>query len=108
MASEAGEVAAIFFEGFVGGFGIGGGDALASSDGLQGGEEFLWGDAEFFEDLGGSCVRIFLEGGEEKVFDADVVVFEFGCFGSGATEKGLEPRGDNGAAWGSAWARDFG
>ena len=81
---------------------------MASSDGLQGGEEFLWGDAEFFEDLGGSCVRIFLEGGEEKVFDTNVVVFEFGCFGSGATEKGLEPRGDNGAAWGSAWARDFG
>ena len=39
---------------------------MASSDGLQGGEEFLWGDAEFFEDLGGSGVRIFLEGGEEK------------------------------------------
>jgi hypothetical protein len=53
-------------------------------------------------------VRIFLEGGEEKVFDTNVVVFEFGGFGGSATEKGLEARGDDGAAWGSAWARDFG
>ena len=66
------------------------------------------GYAEFLEYLGDSCVRIFLEGGEEKVFDTNVVVFEFGCFGGGAAEEGLEPRGDDGAAWRSAWARDFG
>ena len=81
---------------------------MAASDGLQGGEEFVWGDAEFFEDLGGAGVGVFLEGGKEEVFDADVVVLEFGCLGSSATEERLEARCDDGSAWGGAWARDFG
>ena len=50
----------------------------------------------------------FLEGGKEEVFDADVVVLEFGGFGSGATKERLEARSDDGSARGSAWARDFG
>jgi hypothetical protein len=49
-----------------------------------------------------------LEGGKEDVFDADVVILEFGGFGGSAAEKRLETRGDDGSAWGGAWARDFG
>ena len=46
VASEAGEVAAIFLERFVGGLRIGGGNALAAANGLQRGQKLVAGDAE--------------------------------------------------------------
>ena len=53
LRGELGEIAAVFFEGFVGGFGILRGDALAAADLLQGPHQALARDAEFPEQLAG-------------------------------------------------------
>ena len=50
---------------------------MASADGLECGEEFVFRDTEFLENFGGSGVGLFFEGGKKEVFDTDVFVFEF-------------------------------
>jgi hypothetical protein len=53
-------------------------------------------------------VGILLDGGEEKMFDADVLVLEFGGFLGGPSQKGLESGGDHRASGGDSRARDLG
>ena len=50
-----GEIPAVLFERFVGGFGIGGGDALAAADVLQGAHEAFARKAEFLEQAPGGA-----------------------------------------------------
>jgi hypothetical protein len=52
-------------------------------------------------------VGILFDGGEEEVFDADVLILKFRSFLSGSSQKGLESRSDHGASRRDAWARDF-
>ena len=80
---------------------------MAAADGLQGTEELVLGDAELLQDLGGSGVGFLVEGGEKKMFDAEILILElFGCLG-GASEEGLKARGDVDAT-GGAGAGDLG
>ena len=103
-----GEVAAVFFEGFVGGLRVGRGDALAAADGLEGAEELVLGDAELLEDFGDAGVGLLVKGGKEKVFHAEILVLEFFGGLGGPAEEGLETRGDVDAAPGGARAGDLG
>jgi hypothetical protein len=108
LAGEAGEIAAVLLEGFVGGFRIGGGDALAAANGLEGGEKFVFGNAELLEDLGGAGLGLLAQSGEQKVFDAEVFVLVLlgGC--GRAAEEGLKAWSDINAAAGRAGAGDRG
>ena len=103
LAGKAGEVTPIFFEGFIGGLGVGRGDALTPANRLKGCKEFVLRDSKLFEDLGSTSVGILLDGGEEEVFDADVLILKFRSFLRGSSQKGLESRSDHGASWGDSW-----
>ena len=108
LAGEAGEVSPVLFEGFVGGFRIGGGDALAATDGLKGGEELVLGNPELLEDLGGAGVGLLVESGKEKVLHTKILVLELFRGLGGAAEKGLEARGDVDTAARRAGTGDLG
>ena len=68
------QIAAVFFQRFVGGFGILGGDALAAAHFLQGPHQALARDAEFAEQL--ARRPGVLGGGQQHVLDRDVVVLQ--------------------------------
>ena len=107
LTGKASEVAPIFFEGFIRGLGVGRGNALTSANRLKGCKEFVLRDAKLFEHLGSTSVGILLDGREEEVFDADVLILKFRSFLRGSSQKGLESRSDHGASRRDAWARDF-
>lgn len=102
LTGKAGEVAPIFFERFICGLGVGRGNALTSTNRLKGCKEFVLRNTELFEDLGSTRVGILLDGGEEEVFDADVLILKFRSFLRGSSQKGLESRSDHGASWGDS------
>jgi len=81
---------------------------LTPTDRLERSEKLILGDAEFFEDLGGSGMRILLDGGETEMFDADLIVLEFGCLLGGSPQKGLKSGGNHCTSRGDARARDLG
>ena len=68
------QIAAVFFERFVGGFGILGGDALAAADLLQGPHQALARDAELAEQLAGGAGVV--GSGQQNVLHRDVVVLQ--------------------------------
>ena len=102
LAGKAGEVAPIFFKGFIGGLGVGRGNALTSTNRLKGCEELVLCNAKLFKHLSSTRVGILLDGGEEEVFDADVLILKFRSFLRGSSQKGLESRSDHGASWGDS------
>jgi hypothetical protein len=50
---------------------------------------------------------ILLDGGEEKMFDADIIVLELGSFLGGPPQKGLESGSDHRASGGNTRAGDL-
>ena len=106
LGGGAGEVAAVLFEGFVGGLGIGGGDALGAADFDEGLHEAVAGEAGFLEDAAGGAVV--LDGGEEDVLDGDVVVLEALGLVLGGGEELLRSAGDVDLVGGAGGAGDFG
>ena len=74
LRGELRQIAAVFFERFVGGFGILGGDALAAAHFLQGPHQAFARDAELAEQLAGRA-RVF-GGRQQHVLHGDVVVLQ--------------------------------
>ena len=106
LGGELGEIAAVFFERFVGGFGILRGDALAASDFLEGAHEALTRDTEFAEELAGRA-RV-VSGGEQDVLDRDVVVLEALGFLLGLGQELGDAGGDVDLVGAAGGAGDFG
>ena len=87
LRGRLGQIAAVFFESFVGGLGILRGDALRSANFLKHAHQAVAGDAEILEDF-------FVGGGQDDVFDGDVLVLEALGFVLRRGQQLLQPGGD--------------
>ena len=87
LLGRFGQVAAVLFERFVGGFGILRGDALRSANFLKHAHQAVAGDAEILEDF-------FVGGGQDDVLDRNVLVLETLGFVLRPRHQLLQPGGD--------------
>ena len=92
LRGEAGEVAAVFLQRFVGGLGVRRGDALAAAHLAQRLHQALAREAEFLEDAAGRAAVV--DGGQQDMLYGDVFVLELLGFVLGGGEQAVEPRGD--------------
>ena len=88
------EVASVFFQGLVSGFGIGAGDALVAAHVGERPENFIATDIERLENLAHAGGGRLVEDGQHQVLDADVFVFQFLRFVLGFDQELVQPLGD--------------
>ena len=89
LRGQLGQVAAVLFQGLVGGFGILRGDALAAADFAQRLHQPVAGDAELLEKLAGGAAVV--DRGQQQVLDGDVLVLELLGLVLGFGEQLVEP-----------------
>ncbi len=94
LRGELGEVAAVFFQRFVSGFGIGARDALVAAHFGQRLEELVPANAEVLENLADARAGGFIEHRQHHVFNGDVFILELLRLVLSGHEKFVEPLGD--------------
>ena len=105
LGGELGQVAAVAFESFVGGFGILRCDALAAADFLERLHEAFASKALLLEYPAGRT--LVASHGDQHVFDGDEVIFEALGFVFGFREQAVQATGDVDLIGRAGWGCDF-
>ena len=92
LTGSLGQVAAVAFQGLVGGFGIAVGHPLAAAHLLQGAEHAFAVEPGVAQHT--ACRTVVVQQSQQEMFDADVLVLQVARCGIGPVEQARQPRGD--------------